>query len=241
MQKIISNHKKIALQLSGGKDSLACLYIMRPYWDRLTVYWLNTGAAFPETVEQMKAIREMVPHFVEIGGRQPEVIEEFGLPSDIVPVNSTPVGVTAAGDGRALIQDRYSCCLRSLMIPMHERMMQDGVTLIIRGQKDSDRLKAPIKSGDVVDGIQYLLPIETWDDDDVLSYLKGQGATLPRFYETLRASPDCISCSAYWEEGRAAYLKQHHPREHVIYLARLDAINVAVNEHIAAFNHEVNA
>lgn len=241
MQKIISKHKKIALQLSGGKDSLACLYIMRPYWDRLAVYWLNTGAAFPETVEQMKAIREMVPHFVEIAGRQPEVIAQFGLPSDIVPVNSTPVGVTAAGDGRALIQDRYSCCLRSLMIPMHDRMALDGVTLIIRGQKDSDRLKAPIKSGDVVDGIQYLLPIEAWDDDDVLSYLKGQGAPLPRFYETLRASPDCISCSAYWEEGRAAYLKQHHPREHAIYQARLDAINVAVGEHIAAFNHEVNA
>ncbi|CAH0532151.1 phosphoadenosine phosphosulfate reductase [Ralstonia phage UAM5] len=241
MQKIISNHKKIALQLSGGKDSLACLYVMRPYWDRLTVYWLNTGAAFPETVEQMKAIREMVPHFVEIAGRQPEVIAQFGMPSDIVPVNSTPVGVTAAGDGRALIQDRYSCCLRSLMIPMHERMVQDGITLIIRGQKDSDRLKAPIKSGDVVDGVQYLLPIEAWDDDDVLSYLKGQGVTLPRFYEKLRASPDCISCSAYWEEGRSAYLKQYHPREHVIYQARLDAINVAVNEHIAAFNHEVNA
>lgn len=241
MQKIISKHKKIALQLSGGKDSLACLYIMRPYWDRLTVYWLNTGAAFPETIEQMKAIRELVPHFVEVAGRQPEVIAQFGLPSDIVPINSTPVGLVATGGGRTLIQDRYSCCLRSLMLPMHERMVQDGITLVIRGQKDSDRMKAPIKSGDVHDGIEYLLPVQSWSDDDVLSYLKGQGVELPRFYETLRSSPDCISCSAYWEEGRSAYLKRHHPREHAIYQARLDAINVAVNEHIAAFNHEVNA
>lgn len=240
MQAIISKHKNIALQLSGGKDSLACLYIMRPYWDRLTVYWLNTGAAFPETIEQMKAIREMVSHFVEIAGRQPEVIVQFGLPSDIVPVNSTPVGVTAAGDGRALIQDRYSCCLRSLMIPMHERMVQDGVTLIIRGQKDSDRLKAPIKSGDVVDGIEYLLPVENWTDADVLSYLKGQGATLPRFYETLRASPDCITCSAYWEEGRASYLKQHHPDAYSEYQQRLNCISSAAAEAIAHFNTEVS-
>jgi len=32
------------LQLSGGKDSLACLYLLKPKWDDLIVAWVNTGA-----------------------------------------------------------------------------------------------------------------------------------------------------------------------------------------------------
>ena len=60
MQNIIERHERIALQVSGGRDSIACLYLMRPYWDRVTVYWLDTGAAYPETVSLMQRICDMV-------------------------------------------------------------------------------------------------------------------------------------------------------------------------------------
>jgi 3'-phosphoadenosine 5'-phosphosulfate sulfotransferase (PAPS reductase)/FAD synthetase len=58
----IERHKpgKAVLQFSGGKDSLACLLLLRPWWDRLTVMWVNTGAAFPETLELMEAVRSRV-------------------------------------------------------------------------------------------------------------------------------------------------------------------------------------
>ena len=61
MQDIIERHDLIALQLSGGRDSIACLYLLKPYWDRLTVYWLDTGAAFPETVSLMQQVRDKPP------------------------------------------------------------------------------------------------------------------------------------------------------------------------------------
>lgn len=240
MKDVIDRHERIALQFSGGKDSLACLHLMRPYWDKLTVYWLNSGDPFPEILEVAEKVEAMVPSFVRVDGRQPETIMQFGIPSDIVPVGSTPVGLVASGGNGVLIQDRYSCCWRSLMQPMHERMSEDGITLVIRGQKNADRLRAPIKSGQVVDGIEYLFPLEDWSDEQVMDFLRENGVEVPSFYDVLRASPDCMTCSAYWEEGRAAYLKERHPDAYEEYQSRLNTISEATAEAIANFNIEIS-
>lgn len=240
IDEVIRRHERIALQLSGGRDSIACLYLLWPYLDRITVYWCNTGAAFPETVELMSKLRARCPHFVEIDGNQPAVIAQYGLPSDIVPVNSTPIGLLAAGSKAPLIQDRYSCCFRVMVLPMQQRMIEDGITLVIRGQRAEDRLKWPTKSGDVQDGVEYLFPIEDWSTKQVMDYLRKQGAPIPRFYEMLNGAPDCMTCSAYWEEGAAKYLKRYHYPQYQEVQRRLDIINGAVGEHIAAFNQEVS-
>ena len=238
MQEIIDRHERIALQFSGGRDSLACLYLMRPFWEKLTVYWCDTGAAYPETIALMQQVRDMVPNFAVIQGRQPQVIEQFGIPSDIVPVNATPIGRYVAGEA-PLIQDRYSCCIRSMMEPTLERMLADGITLIIRGQKGADRLKSQVRSGEVHDGIEYLFPIEDWDTRQVMRFLNDEGAPIPRFYEMLNGMPDCMTCSAWWEEGASRYLRRYHHAQFLENQKRLDIINTAVGEHIAAFNKEV--
>ena len=238
MNEIFNRHKQIALQFSGGKDSLACLYLMRPYWDRITIYWCNMGDAFPETVAQMARIREEVPRFVEIEGRQPSVIAQFGIPSDIVPASATPMGLSATSSGTP-IQDRYSCCMRSLMIPMHDRMIADGITLIIRGQKNSDKVKGPLRSGQVDGGIEMLFPIEDWTDKRVLSFLREQNVEIPRFYEMLNDAPDCMTCSAWWDKGESKYLKRYHIEKYEIVQERLDTIREAIAPHITDFNNEV--
>lgn len=237
----IGRHQRIALQLSGGRDSIATLYLLRAYLDRITVYWVDTGAAFPETLNIIGMLRTMCPRFVKIKGDQPGVIAAHGIPSDIVPAANTPIGLAGSASGGQLIQDRYSCCARTIMFPLHERMVKDGITLIIRGQKNADALKAPIKSGAVLEGIEYLFPVEDWDGKNVLDYLREVGAPVARFYQTLSGTPDCMTCSAYWEEGVASYLKQHHPEAHTEVQRRLDIIKEAVAGPIAAFNNEVQA
>jgi 3'-phosphoadenosine 5'-phosphosulfate sulfotransferase (PAPS reductase)/FAD synthetase len=239
MAPFFDRHQKIALQLSGGRDSLAALYLLRPYWDRLTVYWTNTGDPFPENLAILREVCAAVPHFVEIAGDQPGVVAQYGLPSDIVPASHTPVGKAGSGHTAPLIQDRYSCCARVFMLPMHQRMLDDGITLIIRGQKQADALKGPIRSGDVVDGIEYWFPIEDWSNRQVMDYLRAQGAPVPRFYEVLDGAPDCMTCSAYWEHGVAAYLKRYHYDAYQEVQRRLNTIRDAITPSIGHFNQEI--
>lgn len=241
MQDVIARHERIALQLSGGRDSIACLYLLRPYLDKITVYWVNTGAAYPETLAVIGKVRALCPRFVEIDGAQPAVISQFGLPSDIVPASHTPIGLAGSGSAGPLIQDRYSCCARVIMSPLAQRMADDGITLVIRGQKASDRLKGPVLSGEVRDGVELLFPIEDWSARQVMGYLNAEGAPVPRFYEMLSGTPDCMTCSAYWEEGAAGYLKRYHYPQYQEVQRRLDAINAAVGTHIIHFNREVSA
>lgn len=124
---------------------------------------------------------------------------------------------------------------------MHERMIEDGVTLIIRGQRNDDPLKPKVRSGMVDAGIEYLFPIENWSQLQVMDYLREQNAPIPQFYEMLDEALDCMTCSAWWEKGAAKYLKRYHQPEYQEMQRRLDVINIAVSEHIAHFNREVSA
>lgn len=233
----LDRHEKVALQFSGGRDSLALVYLMRPYWDRLTVYHVNAGAPFPETVRTVDFVRNLVPNFVYVMGRQPEVIAEHGMPSDIVPANNTELGLFIAGDG-VKIQDRYSCCAKSIMQPLHDRMHADGVTLILRGQRNSERLKSRHRSGDTAGGFELLFPIEDWSDEQVMEFLHAEGAPIPDFYQTMQTSHECTNCTAYLELGMNRYLKAKHPvlwRENQ---QRLALIYNALLEPVRNFNDE---
>lgn len=224
-------HERIGFQLSGGKDSIAALFLMRDYWDRMTVYWTNTGDAVPEVLEVIERLRTMVPNFVEIHGRVQEQIANYGLPSDLVPS-------TAGLSERPRLQDRFNCCYNSLMMPMHQRMHDDGVTLIVRGQKSADKLKSPLRSGAIENGVELFFPLEHWTDADVFAFLEDQ-AFVPAYYQQLGASPDCLTCSAYWSEGRAAWLKDKHPEAYQAYQGKLDVIRETVMPLITLFNLEV--
>lgn len=224
--------KKAVLQFSGGKDSLACLYFLRPYWDQITVLWCNTGAAFPETLEQMARIQSMVPHFIEIRSNQPLIIAEQGMPADVVPVSHTPLYNIATESQAQLIQSYMHCCGENIWKPMHEASKSFDV--IIRGQKSSDHKRAPIKSGHVEDGIQYYFPIEHWTDAQVLAYLKAEGIPLPPTYDYFGSSADCWDCTAYLSEniGKRDYLKKFHPEKHAIVEQRLHFIRCAVEKEL---------
>lgn len=237
IETVLSRHERIALQLSGGRDSLACLYLVRPYLDRITVYWVNTGAAYPEMLEVIGKVREFIPNFVEIDGDQPGVIARHGIPTDILPRSATPIGL-ASTESTVLMQDSYSCCARVVMMPMHTRVIADGCTLIIRGQRDSDSHKAPLKSGTVEHGIEYLFPIESWSNDEVDAYLESQGVERLRFYETMGGAADCMTCSGWWSENHGQYLRTYHPESYVEYQRRLGLIADQAREHIALFNIE---
>lgn len=231
-------HTNIALQLSGGRDSLAVLAELRPYWNRLTVYWLSTGDNFQETIDVLERVRREVPHFVEVKSNVAVEWLEHGFPVDVLPVRNTLRG--RIYEGQALqLQSRYTCCERVILRPMHQRMHEDNITLIIRGQRFSDRLKGPLTSGVCADSFQFLYPIEGWSDEQVMARIRKEDWEVPRFYESMSATPDCKGCTAYLHEGKGPYMKKHHPEEYLLWKDRLHLIQAEILNGLAPFYEEM--
>lgn len=234
IESAFARHDRIAFQFSGGRDSVAALFRLRPFWHRMTVYHLDTGDQFPETREVVQRVERMLPRrMVRIEGNVEAVREQFGLPSDVLPVDNTPIGRMVSGRATKL-QSRYDCCARSLMNPMHARMVADGITLIVRGQRDDEYDAPPLRSGDVQGGIEVLYPVQDWSAERVMRYLKDNQLPLAPFYDAgMKRAPECMGCTAWWDEGRPAYLKQWHPVAFAAWRDRMGAVRGEINRQLA--------
>ena len=213
-------HDKMALQFSGGKDSLALAYLLKPYWGRLTFYHLDTGDLLPEIRDLVARFAAKVPHFLRVETDARGWTEQNGLPSDLVPYTGSQAGVLI-GWGKQRIIDRLDCCATNNMAPLHQRMVADGITLVIRGTKRSDLPRLPHEGGDTGMGYHLWLPLLDWSDGDVFAFLAERGVKLPPIYDNRVQSPECATCPAWWNEGRAAYLREHYPDLFDVYRERL--------------------
>jgi phosphoadenosine phosphosulfate reductase len=244
-QAPLDRHGRGALHFSGGKDSLALVYLLRPDWHRLTLYHVDTGDLLPEVREIVDLVAAMVPEFRRIETDAKAWTASVGLPSDLVPTTSTPLGL-AIGASRQRIVDRFECCAANIMAPMHDRMIEDDVPLVIRGTKRADLARLPHEGGNTGAGYELWLPLLDWSHDDVFAYLRTVGAPICRIYEhkgrperSRRVNaPECATCPAWWSEGRAEYLKEHHPDLFATYRAKLAAVAAEVSPHWAALMAE---
>jgi phosphoadenosine phosphosulfate reductase len=216
MQDFFDRHKNVALMFSGGKDSLACLYLLKDYLDKVLVVWVNTGANFPEIIEMMEKVKASVPHFFEIKTNQPESIKSKGYPVDVVPVNYTSLGQSVTSIKDLKLRSYFECCSENIWIPCNEQIYKLGITGIIRGQRNSEAHKAPIKSGHIENGIEYQFPIASWSDSEVIDYLRSEGVVINERLSMAHSSLDCWNCTAYMAESsdRFKYIKKHHANKY---------------------------
>lgn len=218
-----------ALQFGGGKDSLAVLHLLRAHWDEILVVWLNTGAAFPETEAQMREIAAMVPHFLEVRSDAMADIEAHGWPVDVLPIAHSAWGAALTGGEGLRMRAWMECCTRNFWGPLHQAMLKHGITRIIRGQRTSEQYKSPIRSGAVVDGIEYVFPLQDWSEDQVFAFLESVGVKAPAYYDEVNTSLDCWLCTAYLDlkDAQIRYLRTHHPEKHAVVRDKLKAIHAA--------------
>jgi phosphoadenosine phosphosulfate reductase len=200
---------------------------------------VDTGDLLPEVREIVRDMESAVPRFARIDTSSLEWTSRVGLPSDLVPTSCTPAGLIIGMSGLRIV-DRFDCCASNIMAPMHHRMLEDGITLVIRGTKRADFARMPAENGPTGGGYDLWLPIADWSHEDVFTYLSEIGVTLPRFYETRVNAPECATCPAWWSEGRAAYLREHHPDLFAIYQQKLGRVAREVAPHLTALQTEMS-
>lgn len=210
LEEFVARHEMIVLQFSAGKDSAACLKMLRPWIHKVVVLWGNAGDPYRETVEYMQKIRQSVPMFLEVMGAQRRFVVEQGYPADSVPFVGTPWG-RAATRGSMSIVPVHQCCGENLWGPTFRVGQKTGATGIIRGEKRSDGLRSIGENGLVFAGQEYFYPLMDWTDNQVLEYL---GDDVPASYARgMSSSLDCRSCTAYLDHnpGRIADLANCEP------------------------------
>jgi len=219
-----------ALLFSGGKDSLACLYINRHRWDSIFVVWLNTGAVDAATYEYMMTWKDRLPHFIELKSDQPANIRDYGWPVDVLPVNNTILGKEITGEEGPKMQPYLNCCASNIWFPLHFGLKGLGVTTAIKGQRNDDGKKSTSRNGDTRDGITFEMPIQDWTEADVYDYLKVVGAELaPGYIAGEKTGRDCWDCTAYLSDNKKRIMNLPEEKKQEV-LRRLGIIKGAIDD-----------
>lgn len=231
--------RRAALQFSGGKDSLACLYLLKPWvMAGLPVYWTHTGDTIPETLAVVERVRQWVPDFRVIEADVLAWKRAHGTPSDVTTAHATWMGQQYAMTDTQLV-GRFDCCWHNLMKPMHDRMLADGVDLVIRGTKLADTGKVPANGA--TEHYDVLLPLLNWSHAQVFDYLNEVDAPISPVYQHFKAisAPECLHCSAWWDDGKAQYLKQLHPEKVQQYQVSLQQIRAELSKRLQELDSEL--
>lgn len=218
-----------ALQYSGGKDSRAILHMYREQLKDILVVWLDAGAAYPEQLAEMQQMQRKVPHFLIVKSNQPKQVEENGYPSDVVPMNYSPLGRQFIKLGTAKIQSTFGCCNENVWQPLHRAMVMLGIDTVIRGQRDTDEYRNGLfKHGSILQGIKCVSPLEGWSEDAVFAYLGENKVEIPHYYATETTGRDCWSCTGYLRHNTARIQNLPEPQKTEV-MRRLKVIRETVN------------
>lgn len=219
------------LAFSGGKDSMACLHLMR---DTLNfAIYADTGKTFPETQAMVEYASMLLPVIVVTTDRDKQN-EEEGIPTDVIPVNWTKLGQMMTGPKPVMVQSYTMCCYTNIAYPIIQKAHELQADEIVYGQRNSDRHRATSRDGDMIDGMVRLHPIEDWTRVQVLEYLETKMDVPPHYYHIEHSSLDCYDCPAYESDTKdlVAFTKRRYPEFYEQYLKRSKMVDDALMQSI---------
>ena len=199
----MENHKVVALEVSGGRDSIAAYRLLGKLPDNVFIVFLDTADTPTETLDRMFELNHKHEgHFVWLNSSSFKTRRDYGHPLPLA-LSDLPIFSSAPPT-----QTQFDCCTRSIMIPMHNAVVSLGATMIIRGVRDTDVHKSPVKHMDYIDGIRYAYPVYDRTDEDINIICSDM---LPSFYEHMTTAPDCLTCTGYWGTGHQKWLDVAYP------------------------------
>jgi phosphoadenosine phosphosulfate reductase len=217
---------KHVLALSGGKDSMACLFLMKDQLD--CAIYVDTGYAYPETQAVIELAATYLPVLRLHVDREANHRLE-GFPSDVVPVEWTPIGQAVTHAKPYRIQSSLQCCLDNIAKPIIAKAQELGATHLVCGLRLEETYKATSRHGDVVEGLVRVHPVEAWTAQQVLDYLATQ-MDVPAHFFLNHSSLDCYDCTAFHHasQDRLAWTKDRYPHYYAAYAHKHNAILAAV-------------
>ena len=229
---MLAGHDKMALWFSGGKDSMACLYLLRPYLDTITVLWVNTGKNYPEALAVVEQAKALCPNWQEIVTDRDAQWADMGMPSDVVPMDHTVSGEQMTHAKPVRIQAYTNCCLANIALPLWKASHDLGATMVIRGQRADEPRRSTTINGGAMFGMKVWHPIEQWTKEMVLSYLHAEMPSVPAHYAIAHSSLDCYDCTAFAANSldRVQWMRKTHPEKHLDYMAKLTQVVKATHD-----------
>lgn len=203
---------KVALAFSGGKDSWACLWLNKDRLKDIVVIWVNTGKNYPEALRMIDFAKTICPNFGEITVDREGQNKHNGIPSDIVPVEWTNFGQSHTSEKEITIQSYTICCYENIGSQIHKYCKDREITELIRGQRIDEEHKSTARDGDIVDGIKYSQPIESWTKNEVIEF-NAKYMDIPTHFHFGHSSLDCYDCSAFLKDTKdiSSWAEIAHP------------------------------
>jgi 3'-phosphoadenosine 5'-phosphosulfate sulfotransferase (PAPS reductase)/FAD synthetase len=219
-----------ALWFSGGCDSMACLLLMRDELQDVAVIWANTGKNYPEALGVIERARNLCPRWHEIRTDRARQWLVNGLPSGLVPIDWTVQGQVFTVEKSVKVQSYLQCCYENISGPLMQKTKALECDTVITGQRTDETRRGNRKSGDTVDGITFLHPIEGWTKAEVMAYLATQ-MEIPAHYAFEHSSLDCYDCTAYVENSidRVSWMQSVHPQLHAQYAESMQLLRSAID------------
>jgi 3'-phosphoadenosine 5'-phosphosulfate sulfotransferase (PAPS reductase)/FAD synthetase len=220
-----------ALAFSGGKDSWACLHLLRESLQ--CAIFVDTGFAYPETIEQVNAAAQVVPMYIVQSHRAVQN-EREGIPSDVVPMEWTVLGQRMTTTKPVTIQSHFLCCYENIARPLLEKAHELGVTELVYGQRNDESHRSTSRDGDLVEGMVRRHPIEHWTRQQVMDYLATQ-MSIPAHFALTHSSLDCYDCTGFTasSQDRLAWTKATYPDRYLAYAQRSNILTSALQEALA--------
>lgn len=219
---------RVAVLFSGGKDSMALLDLCRPYRDKLSLVWIDTGYAFPHIEEH---VRKNAQGFELRVIKHDPVSRWFrdGLPSSIIPIDhwkgatSTPLAPR--------VQPWKVCCAGRIDDNL-DLLASYGFNVLLSGQREDDAIGN--FESQTLSGLMIYAPLWRWPEADVLAYLKDHSLELAQHADGCDTSMECMICPAQMTKNRAALIKANYPH-------LWEQVSALVNETLKAVDGEASA